>query len=389
MRKLASQLIRGCLTAAWAIALTLAVWGQGEKPKASPSPVPGKSPVTTNKTPYPDPGKAPAPTPPPAGWPAMPPGWGMGQAKRVGGNYEQSIAVSPNVKLDLCVVEGTLRVNGWNRNEIRIFVKNGSGFNFERKDEGKDPAAWLKAKGADVKKLFKANPDCLWGDSIEIDAPVGASFEVKGLEYRAAFDSIKKAAVTADGGNIAFRNVSAGLVAKTGQGTITVEESRGYLDLATTTGNIIVIDVKPGEVGDSFNAKTTNGNITLEALEHGMVTVNSIAGTIAYTGAIRKAGDYTLKTQNGSIRLTLPLDTSCQIQAVYGFGTFSSEIPYKLLTEDVNMGPVKTKSVQLGKGGPLVKLQAGYGSIALKKMPVIAKTPVAPKATIPATGLLD
>jgi hypothetical protein len=318
-------------------------------------PAPTKMPVPGHATVLP-PGTARTPTPP-------------GKLARMGGeNFERSIAVNQGAKLNLCVVEGVLRVNGWNRNEIRVFVKNGSRFDIEVKETAKDGLpVWLQAVAIDAKRQNRAFPTCVWGENIEIDAPVNSVFEISGQEYRASIDSVRKAFVKAAGGSITFRNIPGGVTANTYQGNIIVEGSGGAIDLESALGNIIAFEVHPSETGDTFRAKTTNGNISLEALEHGQVEVNSISGSVIYTGKIRKGGNYSFATQNGSIRLTLPEDTSCVMGATYGFGTLNNELPAKLLTEDIGNGPVKRKTFMLGKGGATVKLQTTNGSIFVKK----------------------
>src|SRR5439155_16456954 len=48
-----------------------------------------------------------------------------------GTTSERSIQVDPKVNLSLCVTQGTVSVNGWSRNEVRAFVKDGSRFEFK------------------------------------------------------------------------------------------------------------------------------------------------------------------------------------------------------------------------------------------------------------------
>src|SRR5438128_9018948 len=43
-----------------------------------------------------------------------------------GDTSEKSIKVDSNVNLSLCVTQGTIKVNGWNRSEVRVFVQDGS-----------------------------------------------------------------------------------------------------------------------------------------------------------------------------------------------------------------------------------------------------------------------
>src|SRR5687768_15164208 len=48
-----------------------------------------------------------------------------------GVTMERSIAVDKNVNLSLCVTQGNLKINGWNRNEIRVYVQDGAKFGFK------------------------------------------------------------------------------------------------------------------------------------------------------------------------------------------------------------------------------------------------------------------
>jgi len=356
MNTLVAKIIKGCAATVVAVGLPLAVLAQAQ-PK--PSPTPKKTPPMTTPLPMPPPGTV---IRPPATW--------SGKLLRTGGgDYERSIKVNASPKLNLCVSEGMLRVNGWNRNEIRIFIKNGTGLDFNIKAEKEEQPAWVQAFAYDAKKGTRS--ECLWGDIIEIDAPVKTAIEVRGREYRASLDSINSAYVQTYGGSITARNISNGLNANTGIGNITVEESGGAMELETTGGNIIAFDISPSNIGDPFKAKSANGNISLEGVEHGQVDVSSISGSVNFTGPIRKAGNYTIVTQAGTIRMTLPQDTSCILGAVYGFGTFNMEYPAKLLTEDVGSGPIKKRSFQLGKvgTGAQIKLQTTHGSIFVKKQP--------------------
>src|SRR6476661_2164497 len=57
---------------------------------------------------------------------AMPPNIEMGD----GTTTERSLAVDARISVSLCVTQGTVKVNGWKRNEVRAFVSEGSKFGF-------------------------------------------------------------------------------------------------------------------------------------------------------------------------------------------------------------------------------------------------------------------
>ena len=183
-------------------------------------------------------------------------------------------------------------------------------------------------------------------------------------------DTVRKAKVKTIGGDITVRNASSGVVASTYEGDVRVERSQGAMELESTTGNILVFDVGASDIGDILRAKTTSGMITLQGLEHRQVDVSSISGSIAFNGDLLTGGAYSLTTSNGSIRMSLPPSSACNVYAVYGYGSFNSELPMKVITENIEEGPVKKVQGSIGKSestSATLKLTTNNGSIAIKK----------------------
>lgn len=287
-----------------------------------------------------------------------------------GDTTERSIAVDTNVNIKLCVVQGNLKITGWNRSEIRVFVKDGSKIAFKvlEKNRQDQKPVWVQAVGLDPQKVNKAFPDCLWGEDIEIDVPVNATINVYAQETTTSVDTVKKANLKNIGGDISLRNVTAGIVASTYEGDITVANSQGALALESTTGNIVVFEAGPSAIGDIFKAKTNSGAISLQRLEYRQIDVGTISGSIAYSGEILSGGSYGLGTTNGSIRLSIPHNSACKFSATFSPGSFNSDIPFKVLTENLSSGPVKSIVATLGTGGDAsLKLTALNGSISIRK----------------------
>lgn len=334
------------IAAACAVLGVISAWGQGVRSPSTPKPPAAPKPGVS--------------APKPAG-PTFPHLWR-------GDDHERSIEVAPNANLSLCVVQGLLRVNGWKRNEVRVFVKKGSPVTFKVLERTSDQQpVWLMATGEDPKRVFKAFSECLWGEEIEIDVPEGASVGVKGQETRTVVDRVRKASVKNVGGDIVIRNVSGGVSASTYQGDITVEESRGALRLESTTGNIVVFEVGPSEIGDTFAAKTNSGTISMQAVKYRQVEVGSISGTVGFTGPILSGANYSFGTSNGSIRLALPSAAAFKLAATLASGSFSSELPFKLLTENLQENG-KSIVGEFGSGnGAVVRVTTNNGTIGIRK----------------------
>lgn len=287
-----------------------------------------------------------------------------------GENYERAIAVSSNVNVSLCVLEGRLSINGWRRNEVRIYLRNGNKFGFKvlEKSPADSKPVWISAYSQMTKAGKMSTLECIRGEDVEIDLPVGATLNLKGESIETTIDTVKKVSVKTAGGDITVRNVSSGVNAFTYEGDIMVEDAKGALTLESTNGNIVVFQAGPSEIGDVFKAKTNSGTISLQRLMHRQIDVWSISGTVVFSGDILNGGSYNFGTNTGSLRFALPQNSSFQLSATYALGKFASELPLKIVTEDFREGPVKSIVANIGAGGDaILKLTTNAGLIGIKK----------------------
>lgn len=285
------------------------------------------------------------------------------------GTTERSIEVDPNVNLRVCVSEGTIKVNGWDRGEVRVFVRSGRlpGFKVLEKDSISGKANWLlltnaRAEGARPGPM----PECLAGELIELDVPVKTSLTISGRAADTTIDTIKKISVKLVEGNIALRNIGGGISASTYQGNLTVENSGGAISLDSQSGNILAYDVSPGQIGDLFRAKTSSGSIMLQHIEHRQIEGSTISGTLAFNGKFLPGGLYNFKTSNGPIRMVVPEKSAFTIKASYGFGTFYTDLPLKYVYQNVSDAG-KNLLARLGAGGSDINLTTNTGTIQLRK----------------------
>ena len=280
---------------------------------------------------------------------------------------EKSMMVDGNVAIKLCVAQGDLKINGWRRDEVRVFVKNGRKFRLKPLEKsvetGKINWLWIGTIG---EGRPGPSSECLAGDSIEIDAPLGSNLDLSGRAARTSIDSVRKVKVKIVEGVINLRNITGGINAYTSQGDVIVENSGGAIALESTTGNIVAVEVSPGQIGDLLKAKTNGGSISLQKVEHRQIEASSISGSLLFDGKFLPGGIYNFRTSNGSIKLAIPANSSCTFNASYGFGSFDSEIPLEILTENVT--PLaKVVVAKIGTGDATVSLTTTRGSIGIKK----------------------
>jgi hypothetical protein len=287
--------------------------------------------------------------------------------------YERFIEVDSNVSIDLCVSGGNLKINGWDRDEVRVFVNRGSKAGFRtygKNGDGKptkvtilghDP---LKDKGKDISR-------CLSGQEIELDIPKGGFLgKLDGLQGRVnvTIESIAKATnVKINSGNIRFREISEGITALTFDGNIYVEDSAGLIDLNTQNGGILVYNVEPFEEGDALKAKTNSGSLVLQSGRHSVVEATSITGLIKFTGEIREDGQYNFKNTSGEILLEIPEDSSCTMEIISQKGKLLYDIPLKVKSQSSGT-LLRTLKVQAGDGEGNISIVNQDGRIIIKKI---------------------
>jgi hypothetical protein len=279
---------------------------------------------------------------------------------------EKSIQTEAKVTISLCVSEGNVRINGWERSEIRAFVNNGSKVGFKVMQKKEKPV-WLMVLGFDPMTDKEPGLDeCLSGENIELDVPRGAVINMKSSASQISVESVARVKVENIGGDISLNNISGGIEAGTYQGDVMVEKSAGAMTLFATTGNIIAFDVEPSEVGDSFRAKTRSGTVTLQSIGHSLVEAGSTSGSIRFNGEFANGGKYTFVTNNGAILLAVPAESSCQITANYGLGSFESDIALKN-EQKTAFSRIQKLTGMLGDGDANLTLTTYSGSIRIKK----------------------
>jgi DUF4097 and DUF4098 domain-containing protein YvlB len=285
--------------------------------------------------------------------------------------FEKSLAVEAKVNLRLCVNEGNVKINGWERNEVRVFIRNGTkaNFNVNAKDKksAKPVLVTLEGVRTDGEKGFKDNRLCLSGEEIELDVPNQATLRLEGIDVRIDVDSIARASLFNDTGDISVKNISQKIEIKTYEGNVRVENSEASVSLESLNGGILVHNVEPSEIGDAFRAKTNSGALTLQEVKHQLVEATSISGIIRFTGEIRPEGEYKFNNTSGQILLAIPLESSCLVQVLAQKGRFSYDVPLKILQEEVTPS-IRRLIGEMGKGEASINLASSTGRIFIKKI---------------------
>jgi hypothetical protein len=285
---------------------------------------------------------------------------------------EKFIEADADVNINLCVSHGTIRINGWEREEVRVFVSGGSkaGFRVGQLNKKSNKPASLTVLGYDPKK-DKGNDlsACLFGDEIELDVPIGARInKLKGGETTITINNVAKVVVVNENGDISLNSIEEGVSAVTYEGDISVENSSGAMMLETTNGNIFAYKTEPLEAGDALTAKTNGGSVVLQSVNHSVVSARSISNWIKFTGEIQSGGQYRFENTSGQILLGIPKDSNCVIEVISHKDRFVFDVPLKITNEIIYPPSMKKVVGTVGNGEANINLVNQIGRIWLKKI---------------------
>jgi Toastrack DUF4097 len=215
--------------------------------------------------------------------------------------FNQSYALQAGGSLELQNVNGTVDVQGWDRNVVEVHA-----------------VKTAKEKESDLERV-----------TIEVDArPDAVSIATRYPQNEGVEVAVEYTVHVPHGARVEHIG--------TVNGTLRISGIENVEDVHTVNGNIEMF-----EAGGSVHAHTTNGNVHLE-----------LAHLQDKTGA-------TAETTNGSLVLAVPSDLQAEVEARCLNGNFSSEIP---ITMESTQRPREVHG-KLGRGGAPIHLRTVNGGI--------------------------
>src|SRR6266446_10449179 len=219
--------------------------------------------------------------------------------------FNQSYTLQAGGSLELQNVNGTVDVQGWDRNEVEVHA-----------------VKTAKHKESDLERV-----------SIEVDAkPDAVSITTRYPQNEGVEVAVDYTIHVPHGAHVEHIG--------TVNGTLRIAGVETVEDLHTVNGNIEVF-----EAGGSVHAHTTNGNVHLE---------------LTHLRDKDKNGA-TAETTNGSLVLAVPSDMQADVEARCLNGNFFSELP---ITMESTQRPREMHG-KLGRGGAPIHLRTVNGGIRL------------------------
>ena len=267
----------------------------------------------------------------------------------VGSRSDTTINVSQGARITLENYAGSIDVQTWTKNAVRIEVNHNRHSELTLDRDGDEIQIELESeRGVSGSADYKLTVPAWIGLKL---SGVYCDISAKGLKGKLEAETVQgDVEVTGGDGYVSLTSV---------QGHVTVDGASGKLEVSSVNEGVDVSNVK----GD-LSVESINGPIRMSKVQLNSLEASTVNGTITYDGTFAKSGRYELSTHNGNLYVAVPPDANLNVEvATYG-GSFESTFAVPKATEERRH---KRFTMQLGSGGAELDLESFQGSIVLHR----------------------
>ena len=264
------------------------------------------------------------------------------------------VAGIPDVQLD--TFEGAIEVHSWDRNEVEVEIERRAmeqtlvdQMNVTAEQQGDrivikvtGPGRSREFEGIQIGTHFSPSA------RLRVALPRQSQLAAKTGDGSITVEDLSgKIAITTSDGSVRATRLSGDITVRSGDGSIRMERIEGRVDLETEDGSI-GLEAKP----TMLRARTSDGAIRLEIAPDTTMTE-----------------DWDVQTTDGSVTVTLPTGFNGQLDAETRDGSVRARLPG--VSDEARDGATRderrrTLKATLGSGGRTVKVRSGDGTIRIE-----------------------
>lgn len=270
-------------------------------------------------------------------------------AATMGQQADTIVAVPPGARLEMQLMGGSIEVDTWDANQIRVLAEH-----------GRRESVRVRASDSVVRIDTQREGGFPGSGTINyrLTVPVSMDLEFTGMNVDIQVTGSRgRLNAKAVSGEIIAREIGGPVVVQSVSGDVSVEGAAGTVTAVSTSGDVFV-----SGVSGSLDAKAVSGSVTLEGISSPDVEAYTVSGRIYFDGSLVPNGIYTLATHSGSITVVTSAVPNASLTLATNSGRFSSTIP-SLATIDHTPGRRRTYTV--GNGSAVVELETFSGDIRI------------------------
>jgi DUF4097 and DUF4098 domain-containing protein YvlB len=260
---------------------------------------------------------------------------------------DTTVSVQQGTRLRVQNQGGDIVVKTWDRNQLRVRASHSSRNRIS-----------IEIHGAVAEIQARGRTGLAGMTDYEITAPAWMALDLGGMYAEVTVDGSRgPIKVQTLVGNITVRGGGESIALNTVNGRIEVSGARGRLDLHSVSEGIVVTDSQ-GDV----TAETVSGDIELRGVDAKMVDVQTVSGSLVYSGRIADGGSYSLLTHSGEITVGIPENANATIAVATASGDISSSLGLKT---DGSRTSRRRQTYRIGSGSANLDLETFSGEISL------------------------
>ncbi|HUF14089.1 MAG TPA: DUF4097 family beta strand repeat-containing protein [Longimicrobiales bacterium] len=265
---------------------------------------------------------------------------------------ERSRAAAADGVVEVENVAGSIRVEGWDRNEVAMTARLGRGI------EGVEFEGDGSSTRIRVAYPRRNNSD---GADLVVRVPAGSRIKVQGVSATVVVQDLR--------GPVDAQSVS---------GDVTVSGSTRTVQAASVSGDVRVNagtnDVRAQSVSGDVHvqgatgfieAETTSGNVGVQGREVSSLSLHSVSGRVSYRGSLHATASVNIESFSGTVDFAVPSGTAGNFEASTFSGSIDNEFnDVRPRTE--RRGPGSELEFSTGDRGAQIELSSFSGTIRIR-----------------------
>ncbi len=275
----------------------------------------------------------------------------------------QSGTVEADVDVEVYNVAGSVRITGWDRNEVQVegtFGSGTEGLAFENDGDGVEIRVIVPpSRRRDPQRQ-------VGGTHLEIMVPRGASVSVETLAATiTVLDVDGSVSMESSAGGIIYNGGALEIEAGSAAGNIEVSASApgASVDVEGVAGSVMVQFTDA-----SVEASTLTGNLRVIGGRLRDGDFESVSGSLYFEGEIAPGAELDFENFNGSIELLIPGDTAASFDITTYSGSIETEFGFEGRSVEA-YSPEQEAEFTLGDGGDnaAVSVETFAGTVRIRR----------------------
>jgi DUF4097 and DUF4098 domain-containing protein YvlB len=245
---------------------------------------------------------------------------------------DRRIPTGPGGVVEINNISGTVRVVGWDRNEVQVTGELGRGVErLDLSDEGGRVVVRV------VLPRYGRNVD---DSDLEIHVPAGKDVDVHTVSADATVNGVS--------GRTGVQTVS---------GEVQVDGSPREAQVQTVSGDVQISGVR-GRV----DVNTVSGDVRVDG--RGIeAEVRTVSGDVTIAGQLDPSGTNQINTHSGDVTVTVARGGGASVE----FGSFSGEVSSSVPGGMRMQGSTRSQHLEVGRGGPRILVHTFSGDLRLNE----------------------